>query len=272
MAWVLGIDIGSAFSKGVILGDQGISESYECPSGGDYRFTADRVREVLLSKAGLLSGDVAYTVSTGYGAKLVAYTDDAITDISCLSKGISYLAPSVRTAVDVGDLYSKAFRLDESGNPLNFVLSGKCAGGSGRVLTVVAKVLQVRVEDLGKLSLKSSKRIEFNTGCAVFAESEAISRIAEGASKEDLLAGINRALAAQLHSLAERVRIRKDYALVGGGARNVGLLKAMEDISDFKMIVPKDPQLTAAIGAAVIAKTRAERSSLENVQAVPVQV
>jgi len=256
MVYVVGIDIGSAFSKGVIMCDQKIAESYVMPSGGNYTLTAERVKEELLSKEGLSSDDVSYSVATGYGAKNVAFADDVITDISCHSRGIFYLFPLVRTVIDVGDLFSKAFRIDERGNSLTFLLSGKCAGGSARVLQVIAKVLQVKVGEIGELSLKSKKRIDFNTGCAVFAETEAVSRIAEGASREDLLAGIHRALAAQIHSLAERVGVERDYALVGGGARDVGLVKAVEEIVGFEIVVPEEPHLTAAIGAAVMAFER----------------
>jgi len=133
------------------------------------------------------------------------------------------------------------------------VLSGKCAGGSGRILQVIAKVLQVKIEEIGPLSLKSGKRVEFNTGCVVFAESEAVSRITEGASKEDLLAGIHRALAGQLHSLAERVGIEDNLAVVGGGAKDIGLIKALEETTGRTIVVPPEPQMTAALGAALFA-------------------
>ena len=251
---VIGIDIGSASSKGVIFCNQKTMASYVMPSGGNYQLTADKIREELLSSTGLSPGDIVYTVATGYGAKTVTSADDIRADISCHSKGIFHLFPSVRTTVDVGDLHSKAFRIDEKGNQLRFLLSGKCAGGSARVLKVIAKVLQLKVEELGHLSLKSRKRVDFNTGCAVFAESEAVGRIAEGVAKEDLLAGIHRALAAQLYSLAERVGIERDFALVGGGARDVGLIKAMEEITNLDIFVPAEPHLTAALGAAIIAE------------------
>lgn len=256
MECFVGIDIGSASSKGVALIDDRIGGSCVIPSRGDYRLTADKVRRELLAGAGISSRDVAHTIATGYGAKNVGFADEVVTDISCQGKGISYLAPSVRTAVDVGDLFSKAFRIDDRGTVLTFVLSGKCAGGSGRVLQVIAKVLQIRLEDIGALSLKSKKRVDFNTGCAVFAESEAVSRVAEGVEKEDLLAGIHRALAAQINSLAERVGIEMEYAIVGGGARDSGLIKAVEEITGFEIIVPPEPHLTAALGAAVIARDR----------------
>lgn len=253
MVCVVGIDIGSAFSKGIIMCDKEIAGSRVTPSGENYRLTADKIKEELLSEASLSPRDIVYTVATGYGAKSITFADDVITDISCHSRGVFYLFPTVRTIVDVGDLFSKAFRVDEKGNSLTFLLSGKCAGGCARVLQVISRVLQIKVEEIGELSLRSSKRIDFNTGCAVFAETEAVSRIAEGASKEDLLAGIHRALAAQIYSLAERVGIERDYALVGGGARDIGLVKAVEEIAGFNIFVPEKPQMTAALGAAVIA-------------------
>ena len=254
-----GIDIGSASSKGVALIDGMIGSSCVIPSGGDYRVAADRVRGELLSKSAVSARDVSYAIATGYGAQNVGFADEVITDISCQGRGISYLVPSVRTAVDVGDLFSKAFRMDERGTILTFVMSGKCAGGSGRVLQVIAKVLQVGLEEIGALSLESKKRVDFNTGCAVFAESEAVSRVAEGVRKEDLLAGIHRALAAQINSLAERVGIEREFALVGGAARDRGLIKAVEEITGFEIIVPPEPRLTAALGAAVIASERVNR-------------
>ena len=256
MSCVMGIDIGSAFSKGLAMREQELVGSMVVPSGGDYRKTADTIKEALLAKTGLHSEDISYTVATGYGAKNVGFAQELVTDITCHSKGIYLLCPTVRTVVDVGDLFSKAFRIDERGNLINFLLSGKCAGGSARILQIIARVLQVRIEEIGELSLRSRKRVDFNTGCAVFSETEAISRIAEGATKEDLLAGIHRALAAQIQGLAERVGIERDFALIGGGTRDKGLVKAVEEVMGFAVIVPEEPHMTAALGAAIIAKER----------------
>ncbi len=254
----LGIDVGSAFSKGVLLEGDLVVASHACPSGGDFRVTAEKIREELLSRAGITIPEVLNSVATGYGSKMAVFADAVVTDISAHAKGVIHLCPSVRTVVDAGDLYSKVFRIDEKGSLLNFLLSGKCAGGSARALTVIAKVLQIKVEEMGELSLQSTKKVEFSTGCAVFAESEAVSRIAEGATKEDLLAGLHRALAAQLNALAERLGIEKDYAVVGGGARNVGLVKALEELNGFEIIVPPEPHMTAAFGAAIIASERVD--------------
>lgn len=253
MVFVLGIDIGSASSKGIVLGDQGPLGSFECLSGGDFKLTAEKVRKELLSQAGITGDDISRTVATGYGSKLATFADEVKPDIVCQAKGVSSLLPFVKTVIDVGDLYTKVLRIDDNGSVHNFLLSGKCAGGSGRILQVIAKVLQVKVEEIGELSLKSKKRVEFNTGCAVFSESEAISRLSQEVTKEDLLAGIHRALAAQINSLAERIGVEQDVAAVGGGARDVGLIQALKEIRGHDILVPPNPHMTAALGAAIIA-------------------
>ncbi len=254
MALFLGVDIGSAASKGICLGDQGPLGSFECLSGGDFKLTAERIRKELLSQAGISAGDISRTVATGYGSKLMSFADEVKPDIICHAKGVSSLLPSVRTVIDVGDLYTKVLRMDGQGSMHNFLMSGKCAGGSGRILQVIAKVLQMKVEEIGELSLKSRKRVEFNTGCAVFAESEAISRLSQEVRKEDLLAGIHRALAAQINSLGERLGVEQDVAMVGGGARDVGLVQALKEIRGHDILVPQRPHMTAALGAAIIAR------------------
>src|SRR4030043_818207 len=253
MAFVLGIDIGSASSKGIVLNEKGLSGSFECPSGGDFKLTAKRMKKELLSQAGISENGISRTVATGYGSKLVTFADEVKPDIVCHGKGVSSLLSSVRTVIDVGDLYTRVFRMDGLGSGLNFLMSGKCAGGSGRILQVIAKVLHVKVEEIGELSLNSRKRVEFNTGCAVFAESEALSRLSQEVTKEDLLAGIHRALAAQIDSLAERMGVEQDVAMVGGGARDIGLVQAFKEIRGHDILVPPTPHLTAALGAALIA-------------------
>ncbi len=253
MVFALGIDIGSAASKGIALGDHKPLASFECPSGGDFKLTAEKVKEELLSQVGVSSKDISRTVATGFGSKSVIFADEVKPDIICHGKGVYSLLPSVKTVIDVGDLYTKVLRIDNNGSVHNFLLSGKCAGGSGRILQVIAKVLQIKVEEIGELSLKSQRRVEFNTGCAVFAESEAISRLSQEVKAEDLLAGIHRALAAQIESLVERMGVELDVAVVGGGARDVGLVQALKEIRGHDILVPQNPHMTAALGAAIIA-------------------
>ncbi|MGQ9647848.1 MAG: acyl-CoA dehydratase activase [Thermodesulfobacteriota bacterium] len=253
MVYVLGIDMGSAQAKGICLSDRGMIGSFECPSGGDFKLTAERIQKELLSQTRISLQDISRAVATGYGSKLVGFADEIKPDIVCHAKGVSSLLPSVRTVIDVGDLYTKVLRMDGQGSTHNFLMSGKCAGGSGRILRVIAKVLQIKVEEIGELSLRSKKRVEFNTGCAVFAESEAISRLSQEVRKEDLLAGIHRALAAQINSLAERLGVEQEVAMVGGGAKDVGLVQALKEIRGHDILLPEAPHMTAALGAAIMA-------------------
>jgi len=255
----MGVDIGSVTSKAVILAGNKILSWFIASSGGKLSTTTSEVIDQVLNKAGLSTTDISYVIATGYGAANVSSANESAVDISCNGTGISYLFPSVRTVVDIGGQFSRAFRIDKEGRVLSFILSEKCAAGSGRLLKVIARVLQVDVEDLGELSMKSRHKVDFTTGCAVFNETEAVSRIAEGALKEDIAAGVNHTLATKVQSLIERLVFQPELALVGGGAKNTGLVKAIEAVSGKNVVVPEEPQIVAALGAALLAKNRIER-------------
>jgi (R)-2-hydroxyacyl-CoA dehydratese activating ATPase len=249
----LGIDLGSGFSKAVLLGD-GIIRTYAImPSGGSYKETAERVVEKILDEAGLSLTDVSHTIATGYGATMVDFSDQSVTDISCHAAGVHYLSPSVRTAIDVGSQFSKAIRLDDTGRATNFVLNEKCAGGSGKFLQLIARILHVDLQELGDLSLSAVSPVEFTTGCAVFAESEAVSRIAEGAIAADIIAGVHKAMASKIVNLVVRVGLAPDCAITGGGAKDSGLVKTIETELGINLFVPEEPRITAALGAALLA-------------------
>ena len=256
MVYAAGIDIGSVFAKAAIVSGELVSY-HITPSGGNYKLTADETIKEALTKASLSAKDIAYVVATGYGASNVSLAHEIITEVSCQAKGISYVFPSVRTAIDIGGQFTRVFKVDDRGKATAFVLSEKCAAGSGRFLQVIARVLQIDLTEIGPLSLKSQERVDFNTGCAVFAESEAISRIAEGTLKEDILAGIHRAMAAKTMNLVERVGLEPDCALIGGGAKDIGLVKSIEEILELGLLVPEEPQIVTALGAALIAGEKA---------------
>ncbi len=254
---VVGVDIGSAFSKAVIFSDYSILSWAIIPSGGDYRAAADEVVSKALQKANVPLEGTSYVVATGYGAASVSFANHSVNDITCQGRGVSYLLPSVHTVIDIGGQFTRLFRVDKEGKVVTFVLSEKCAAGSGRLLQVIARVLQIDISEMGELALKSKRKVDFTTGCAVFSESEAVSRIAEGVSKEDIAAGVHRALAAKIESLVERLGVEPDCALAGGGARNIGLVRSIEERLKVNVLVPPEPQLVAALGAALIAEEKA---------------
>lgn len=254
MAWFMGIDIGSGTSKGVITKDGKPKDYHLLPSGRNYRTTAEKLREELLAKAGLSPEDIAYTVATGQGSGNVSFSDQQITDIRCCARGVNSIFPSARTIIDVQAQSSQIIRLNESGQVANFVVSEKCAAGSGRFLEVITNVLQIDLKDIGPLSLTSKKPITFTTSCAVFGESEAISRVAEGAAKEDILAGVHTALANKISALIDRVGLEEDCAISGGGGLDVGLIRSVEEKLGIKLLVPPQPQIVTALGAAIMAE------------------
>jgi predicted CoA-substrate-specific enzyme activase len=252
MAYFMGIDIGSGTSKGVITLDGELKAGHLLASGVNYGMTAQKLREELLAKAGLVIGDIARTVTTGHGAD-IPFRSQHSADMLCCAKGINYVFPAVRTVIDVQAQSSQVIRLDEKGQVTNFAVSELCASGSGLFLEVIANVLQLELEQIGPLSLKSENPVTFTTGCAVFGESEAISRVAEGIAKEDILAGAHKALASKISALIDRVGLEEPGAISGGGGLNVGLIKRVAELG-IKLLVPPQPQLVNALGAAIIAE------------------
>lgn len=262
MALIMGLDIGSGTSKGVIVRDGKPIAYHLLPSGVDYRAVAQRLREEILAMAGLSADDIADTIATGHGASSVAFSGHQASDILCCARGVKSIFPSVRTIIDVQRTFTQVIRLNATGHVINFVINEKCATGSGCFLDIISHVLQIDLKDAGPLSLGSDNPVVFTTGCAVFGESEAISRVSEGASRRDILAGVHQALAGKISTLVDRVGLEMDCAMSGGGALNVGLVESVEKKMGFKLLAPEAPQFINAIGAAMMAES--EASCLSN--------
>ena len=253
MTRFMGIDIGSSTSKGVIAENGSISDFLVLNSGTNYRQVADRLKEELLRKADLSRQDIAGIVITGHGRDESPFFGSYADDIRCCARGVNSLFPSARTIIDVQAQFTQIIKISGTGRVANFVTSEKCAAGSGSFLDIVANVLQVDLDDVGPLSLKSENPVSFTTGCAVFGESEAISRVAEGISKEDILAGIHKALAEKIAALVERVGLEEQCVISGGGALNTGLVRKLEDRLEVSLLVPAQPLIINALGAAILA-------------------
>ena len=254
MTWFMGIDIGSAYSKGVITGDSELAAYHVIPSGANYQTAAETIRQELLKQVDLTQGDITDTVATGTGAGNVHFASRQVSDIVCTARGINSIFPQARTAIEVAGQYTKVIRISEQGTVGNFTVSEKCAAGSGRFIEVIANVLRIELKDFGPLSLKSRNPITFGTGCAVFGESEAITRVAEGIPKEDIAAGVNKALANKISSLVKKIKLEPPCAICGGGALNIGLVKTVEQEMNIKLLIPPQPQIVTALGAAVAAR------------------
>ncbi|PQP34253.1 hypothetical protein C6A37_08740 [Desulfobacteraceae bacterium SEEP-SAG9] len=180
-------------------------------------------------------------------------------------RGINWLFPDVKTIIDIGGQDSKGIKV-ENGKLVNFVMNDKCAAGTGRFLEVISEVLGVKLEDIGEISLRSSKPADISSICTVFAEQEALIRLSEGVPIEDILAGIHKANASRIYSMVRKIKIEREVAITGGGAKNIGLWKALEEKIGFPVVVPPEPLITGALGASLIADEKAGKMSDEELK------
>jgi len=252
MAWFMGIDIGSVMSKGVVTRDGKLVAHRMLASGVNYRNVSLRLREELLADTGLGAEDITRTVTTGHAAGLIPLSNKHVADTQCCARGSNYIFPSVRMVIDVQGQSSQVIHLDERGQITGFAVSEACASGSGYFIEAIANVLQVPLEDIGSLSLYAKNPVTFTTGCAVFGESEAISRVAEGVTKEDIIAGVHKALAGKISVLIDRVGLEEPCAISGGGGLNIGLIRSIEELG-IQLLIPSQPQIVNALGAALFA-------------------
>ncbi len=253
MHYFAGIDIGSTMTKVAVMDETAMVSSIIGPTGAEHRRLAYRVMEDALDRAGLVFEDLAFVVATGYGRINVPFADKQVTEITCHAKGIHHLLPTVRTVVDVGGQDSKGIKI-AGGKVTGFVMNDKCAAGTGRFLEVMADVLGVPLARLGELSLSAERPAEISNTCTVFAEHEVTSRLADGETVPNLIAGIHEAIATRIFALVSKLKIEPDVAVTGGGAKNVGLVRALAAKFSFPVLVPPEPLLTGAIGAALVGK------------------
>lgn len=249
--YFLGLDIGSTMTKGVILKEDKIVARLVGPTGPEHRKLANKVVEQLINQAGIDLSDIDYLVATGYGRLSVPFADRQITEITCHAAGVQWLFPTAKTIIDIGGQDSKVIKLKNKS--MQFLMNDKCAAGTGRFLEMVADALELRLDEIGGLSLKAKASVEISNTCTVFAEQEVISRLVEGTPPEDILAGIHMSVAERIYKMACRLNIENDVVLTGGGAKNVGLIHAFEKKLKTKILVPEEPLLTGALGAAILA-------------------
>lgn len=256
---VAGIDVGAATAKTVILNGRAVQSSALLPTGASVTRSAEAVMEEALKRSGLTMERLGYVVSTGYGRRAVPFAHKALTEILCHARGVNTLHPGVRTVIDIGGQDSKAIAVDEKGHVSNFVMNDKCAAGTGRFLEVMAMILEVKIQEIGVLSLDAREPCKVTSTCTIFAESEMVSLRAEGRSQEDILAGIHHAMAHRIAIMGKTVGFRKEVVFTGGVAKNPGMKKALEEAIQMEILVPEEPQMMGALGAAIYAQEEFRR-------------
>lgn len=257
---VAGCDVGALTAKAVVMKDDTLLGYELIRSRAESVQSATQVMTLLLDKLGLSFNDIDYCVSTGYGRVMVPFADENVSEISCHGRGAKWLVPTIKTIIDVGGQDSKAIYVDAKGFVKDFRMSTKCAAGTGRALELMAESLGVKVDEVGRLSLNASEPVIFQQPCCIFTEIEVRHEVFKGRDSADIAAGINDYIARRILNMARNLGIRKDVGMTGGIAKNIGVIKCIEQALGIDLVeFPEDPQLIGAIGAAVFAVDKARK-------------
>lgn len=252
---VAGCDVGSLTAKAVIMNDATILAAHVIPVQSNPNFAADAIMGLALSRANIAMKDLEYIVGTGYGRKQISFVNQVESEITCHGKAVNWLVPTVRMIIDIGGQDAKAIRVDRAGNIVRYAYNDRCATGTGRFLEIMAEALNVRLDDMGGVSLHSKNPADISNQCTVFAESEVVSLVNDGKEIPDIISGLHRAMAHRVAALAHSVELEGDVALSGGVAKNIGMFSALEQILGITIIrSDSDPQINGALGAALIAR------------------
>jgi predicted CoA-substrate-specific enzyme activase len=230
-----------------------VCTSIICHTGAEHRRLASRIMEDALKQTGLSIDDITYVIATGYGRINVPFADRQITELTCHTRGVVNVLSTVRTAIDIGGQDSKGLKIRD-GKLIDFAMNDRCAAGTGRFLEVFTGTLGLKIEDLGEISLKSTARVSISNTCTMFARQEVISHISAGVPIEDIVAGLHDAVAGRVARMVKRLKVEPDVVFTGGVAKNIGVVKALEENLGCKVFVPEEPLLTGAAGAALLAK------------------
>ena len=258
--YYLGVDLGSLSCDAVLLDHEGtIMAASVVPTGARNREAIARATQEVLDIARISEAEIKSTVSTGYGRDRVENRLTAVTEITCHARGAQALLPGTQVLIDIGGQDSKAIRLDGEGRVLEFAMNDKCAAGTGRFLEAMARALQVDIEQLCELDQGASQNLTLSSMCTVFAESEVVSLIAEGVEVNEIVAGLNRAIASRITALVKRVAPDVSglkVAMSGGVAHNHGVVRALSSALNTEVCIPPQPDTVGALGAALVARER----------------
>ena len=252
----VGVDVGSITAKAAVIIDDSIAATIVILTGYNAKNAGEQVFEGVLANAGIESSQVDCIIATGYGRNSVSFADKAVTEITCHAAGAHYLNPDIRSIIDIGGQDSKAIVINENGKVIDFAMNDKCAAGTGRFLEVMARALEVNLNEFGNMSLKADNAASISSLCTVFAESEVISLIAKGENRQNIIAGIHESIASRVVAMGNRIGLRDPVMMTGGVAKNIGVVRALEKKINTSISVSENAQVTGAIGAGLIARTQ----------------
>lgn len=254
MAYAAGVDVGSTQTKAVVINEEGeIVSTALGDTGANVIRAAESAFKEALKTGDIREEEVEYVVGTGYGRYRVTFGNTQVTEISCHARGAAHMFPKTRTVLDMGGQDTKAISVTPRGEILDFCMNDKCAAGTGRFLGAASAALDIPLDDLGATALQAEKDVRISTTCTVFAESEVLSWLGKGKKIEDILWGVHKSIAARSIGLMRRVGVEDEITFTGGVAKNIGMIKALEERLETKLNVNEQSHFMGALGAALFA-------------------
>jgi len=255
-----GIDCGAKNTKTIIMKDGEIVGKGMVPTDLDQEKAVQDSLSQALKNAGMSRDDLQKIYATGSGRNGVKMADDSADEIKAMAKGANFFFPNARTVTDVGAEDGRAAKIDPKGNPIDFAINEKCAAGAGAFIEIMARALEVTVEEMGSLCLESDKEIPMNAQCVIFAESEVVELIHANTDKSDISKAIHDSMAGRIASLIRRIGVNEDIVMVGGVAHSPGFIAALKrELKVDTIYIPDEPEYGAAVGAAVVAAEEGRR-------------
>jgi benzoyl-CoA reductase subunit D len=254
-----GIDLGTQSVKAVILKDGEVLSRGKAFSGFDPAKAAEQAVDEALKKAKLSLFDLNHITATGSGMEMAPHSNSTISMMGADAQAGVHLFPKARTIIDVGAEEARAVRCDDNGIMVDFVVNERCAAGAGAFIEAMARALEVKMEDMGPLSLKAERASPINASCVIFGESDVVTLIHRQESKPEIARAVFDAMADRISSMVYRLGLNPDVVLVGGVAKDVGFVASLKRKLGVDIFIPDDPEFAGALGAALVAVKRAKK-------------
>lgn len=254
----IGMDLGTQSVKVVVLKDSTILSRKKAFSGFDPTETAEQAIDEALKQANTKKSDVAYFVATGSGMDMAPYANSTVSMMGADAKAAIYVFPKARTIIDVGAEEARAVKCDEKGIMVDFVVNERCAAGAGAFIEAMARALEVKLEEMGPLSLQAERSSPINASCVIFGESDVVSLIHRQESKPEIARAVFDAMADRISSMIHRLGVNPEVVLVGGVAKDTGFIASLKRKLGVNILIPEFPEYIGALGAALVAANRAK--------------
>jgi benzoyl-CoA reductase subunit A len=246
-----GIDVGARNVKVVIVNDGKIIAKSIVPTGFDPAASASEALHKAIEASGYAQSDIKQIIATGVNAEMTSHATGKVSMVRALARAGTHLFPNAKTVIDVGAEDARAVKVDDKGNVADFVANDRCAAGAGAFIESMTRALELKLEEMGALSLKTDRVIPMNAQCVVFGESEVVSLIHQRTPKEDIAKAVYDAMSDRISSMVRRLGINPDVVLIGGVAKDVGLVNSLKKKLGLELLIPPEPEFASALGAAL---------------------